>query len=161
MSRNRKLQNIRQSMDAGTIEMSRRFTIVPKLAGPNTLTMKVMDGDEIDRMLLKDAINPMQHATLQTLGKRLHRYGMVGLRSPDYASPPSHLDPEQVSERKATLIRGAVKLISSMDDHQTIGRVNREALINLVLHGSPWGRGDLHACILALDDIFLKRKTHV
>ena len=69
--------------DFGTKELARHFTIVPKLSDPTTFTGKVMDGSEIDTLLLHDVITTMQHSTLCTLAKRLHGFGFVGLKSPD------------------------------------------------------------------------------
>jgi hypothetical protein len=143
--------------DYGTSEMSRQFTIVPKLSDPTTLTGKVMDGDEVDRMLLRDEINPMQYATLCTLAERLHGYGFIGIKSPDYSSPVFS-DATEVSARKADTIRGAVSLIAKMDRHASIGRHNRKRVINLVCVRAPWVGSGLDAVIMALDDIFINRR---
>lgn len=153
----RKQRKVMDGADYGTPELSRRFTIVPKLSDPTTLTGKVLDEDEVDRMLFRDAITSMQHSTLQTLAKRLHSYGFVGLKSPDYSSP-IHADATLVADKKAHTIRGAVHLIDKMDGHPDITRERRIRLVNLVLHDAPWKGDDLHACIKALDDIFLNRR---
>jgi hypothetical protein len=147
--------------DFGTPQLARHFTIVPKLSDPTTLTGKIMDGGEIDRLLLHDVISANQHGTLTMLAKRLYSYGFSGMRSPDYASPPTHLDPELVSAKKAEVIRGAVSLIKKMDNHPYIQQHRRMKLINLVLYDAAWGRlrhqiEDLHACCQALDDIFIR-----
>lgn len=148
--------------DFGTKEMARHFTIVPKLSDPTTFTGKVMDGTEIDTLLLNDVINTMQHATLSTLAKRLHGFGFVGLKSPDYSSR-IFADATAVSEKKAETIRGAVSLFQKLDLHPHIGSHRRKKLVNLVLEDVPWGKlrhqmEELHACISALDDVFLGRR---
>lgn len=144
-------------MDQGTPEMARRFTLVPKLSDPTTLTMKNMAGDEVDKLLLNDLITAMQHSTLQTLAKRLHGYGFIGLKSPDYSSPVFS-DATEVSARKAETIRGAVSLIAKMDKHMSIGRHRRKQVVNLCLYDAPWAGTGLSDVILALDDIFLNRR---
>ena len=141
--------------------MARHFSIVPKLTDPTTLSMKVMDGSEIDTLLLHDVISTMQHATLSTLAKRLHGYGFVGLKSPDYTSPVFS-DQSIVSDNKAQTIRGAVHLFDKMDKHPHIGKFRRKKLVHLVLQDAPWGKfrhqvEELHAVINALDDIFMRR----
>src|SRR6478736_2700458 len=132
-------KKLRDAMDAGTPQMARHFTVVPKLVSPTETTMKVLDGGEIDRLLLHDVINPNHHGTLSMLAKRLYAYGFSGMRSPDYASPPTHLDPELVSAKKAETIRGAVALIKKMDGHPHIQRHRRVKLVNLVLYDAGWG----------------------
>lgn len=148
-------------MDAGTPEMARRFTMVPRLSDPTTTTMKVIDGTELDKLLMHDAITTTQHATLMTLEKRLHGYGFMGVKSPDYSSP-IHADAGAVSDKKAEKLRGAVHLVGKMDKHPHIGAHRRKKLVNLVLLDAPWGKlrhqiEELHHCIRALDDIFLGR----
>lgn len=150
------------SIDFGTPQMARHFTIVPKLSDPTTLAGKVMDGSEIDRLLLVDAIDPAQHATLSMLAKRLHGYGFMGMKSPDYSSP-IHADATAVADKKAESLRGAVHLISKMDKHPHIGAFRRKKLVNLVLQEAPWGKlrhqiEELHSCVRALDDIFVGRR---
>lgn len=151
-----------KGMDAGTPELARHFKIVPKLSDPTTLTMKVMDGSEIDRLLMHDVIDPAQHSTLAMLAKRLHGYGFVGLKSPDYSSR-IFADATAVAEKKAESLRGAVHLIDKMDKHPHIGSFRRKKLVNLVLQEAPWGKlrhqiEELHHCIRALDDIFIGRR---
>lgn len=159
MARKRKYQQV-EAADYGTREMARHFTIIPKLIDNNTRAGRVLDGTAIDALLMNDVIDPMQHATLTMLANRLHSYGFVGLKSPDYSSP-IHADPTQVSEKKAQALRGAVHLIEKMDKHPNIGRYRRKKLVNLALMDAPWGKlrhqiEDLRACIAALDHIFAR-----
>jgi len=123
--------------------------------------MKIMDGSEVDRMLMNDSITAAEHGTLMVLTRRLQKFGFMGLRSPAYDSPV-HADPELVADKKATVIRGAVSLIDRMDKHPAIGKARRQKLINLVLEDVPWGKlrhqiEDVRHCIRALDDLFLSR----
>ena len=157
----RKKRNSHEAADFGTPEMARHFTIVPKLSDPTTFTGKVMDGTEIDLLLMNDTITTMQHATLSTLAKRLHGFGFVGLKSPDYSSR-IFADATAVSDKKADTIRGAVSLFAKLDAHPHIGKYRRKKLVNLVLADVPWGKlrnqiEELHSVVRALDDIFLRR----
>lgn len=156
MAKKRKQSDM--GMDAGTPEMARHFNIVPRLSSPTTTTMKVLDGNEIDRLLLVDAINPSQHATLTTLANKLLACGFSALRSPDYSSP-IFSDPSVVADKKANTIRGAVSIIKRMDNHSLIGKYRRKQTVNLVIQDAPW-KGqmeELHAIIRALEEILIGR----
>lgn len=163
MSKRRKYQQ-HEAMDMGTAQMAKHFTIVPKLTDPTTLAGRIMDGTEIDKLLLNDVIDTMQHATLQTLAKKLHGFGFVGLKSPDYSSP-IHADATAVSDKKANAIRGAVHLFDKMDKHPDIGMYRRKKLVNMALQDAPWSTKrllrhqieELHACCRALDDVLMRR----
>src|SRR6478609_8801608 len=148
-------KTITEGMDAGSPQMARHFTIVPKLSSPTTTSMKVLDGSEIDELLLKDVINPAEHGTLNSLASKLLACGFSALRSPDYSSP-IFSDPSIVSDKKAQALRGAVHLIDKMDKHEKIGPHRRKKLINLVLQDVPWtgDKEELKACVFALDDVF-------
>lgn len=151
-------------MDMGTPQMARHFKIVPRLTDPSTMAGRVLDGTEIDRLLFTDTISTVEHATLQTLARRLHGFGFVGLKSPDYSSPIS-ADATAVADKKADVIRGAVHLFEKMDKHPHIGPYRRKKLVNLVLQDAVWSKKmlrhqieELQACIRALDDVFMKRR---
>lgn len=144
------------AMDPGTPQMARHFKIVPRLTDNVTRAMRVLDGTEIDAMLLRDEITTMQHSTLNLLAQKMHGYGFINLKSPDFSSRV-HADATVISDRKAEALRGAVKLFRKMDDH--MGRHRRIKMINLVMMDKPWGRlrhqlDDLHYSIRQLDDIF-------
>lgn len=144
--------------DMGTPELARRLTVVPKLVNPTTYAGKVIDGSEIDRLLMADAITPAQHATLGLLAKKLHGYGFYALKSPDYASRV-HADATAVAEKKAESLRGAVHLIEKMDRHKDIGRYRRKKLINLVLLDAPYEEvEELQTAVFALDNLFSGRR---
>jgi hypothetical protein len=147
--------------DFGTPEMGRQFRIVPKLTDNTTMAGRVLDGDEVDKLLLVDAITTVQHATLRTLQKKLLAFGFATLRSPDYSSP-IHADATAVADKKANTIRGAVHLFSRMDKHPHIGKHRRKKLVNLVMEDAPWGKlrhqmEELHAIIRALEEILIGR----
>lgn len=147
--------------DFGTPEMGRQFRIVPKLTDNTTMAGRVLDGDEVDKLLLVDAITTVQHATLRTLQKKLLAFGFATLRSPDYSSP-IFSDATAVADKKANTIRGAVHLFSRMDKHPHIGKHRRKKLVNLVMEDAPWGKlrhqmEELHAIIRAVEDILIGR----
>jgi hypothetical protein len=145
-------------IDMGTPELSRRFTVVPRLSDPTTLAGKILDGSEVDKLLLHDVITPAEHGTLGTLLKKLHAFGFIGLKSPSYDGA-IHADPAQVSAKKAELMRGAVSLFARMDRHRFIGPVTRKRLINLALYDAPWTSPAvaLKQAVRGLDEIFSQR----
>lgn len=138
--------------DHGTKEIARQFTVVPKLTrGSYGLNLRVMDETEIDRLLLKGTITANNHSTLEGLLRRLHRMGFVGIKSPNLESPV-FADPAIIGDKRATALRGIVRLFMSMD--KKMGAVHRRSLVNLVLMDAPWP-GDnvsLLAAIRHLDD---------
>lgn len=140
--------------DYGTDEIKRRFNVVPKLSGPNTMAMKVVSETEIDRMLFNDKITPTQHASLEGLMRRLHKAGFVGLKSPAYDSP-IHADASAVGDRKANLIRSVVALFARLDEK--IGAKKRRALVDLVLKDIEWPDDDLDDIIVRLEDAIAGR----
>lgn len=149
-------------MDVGSPQLARHFTIVPKLSSPTTLSMKILDSSEMDKLLMQDVLTPAEHGTLVTLAKRLEDCGFSELRSPAYDSPV-HADPSAVADKKADKIRGAVALIEKLD--KAIGRYNRKRIINLALYSTPWTGQypkrnqieDLKHCIRSIDEIFTRR----
>lgn len=153
-------------MDMGTREFSQHHLVIPKLVDPTTMAGRVLDATEIDRLLLNEAIGIIMHGTLEAFAKKLHSFGFVGLKSPDYSSP-IFADATAVSEKKANLIRGAVALFNRMDKHPDIGPYRRKKIVNLVLTDAPWqGKKkqlsedqieELHKVIRALDQIFSQR----
>lgn len=159
MARKRKTQI--EAADFGTPQLARHFTVVPKLVDNNTRAGRVLDGTEVDAMLLHDLIDPAQHSTLTLFARKLQSYGFSGIKSPDY-SGRIHADPTLVSERKAEALRGAVQMIEKLDRHPHIGKYRRKKLVNLVTEDAPWGKlrhqiEELHHCIRALDDILMKK----
>lgn len=142
--------------DYGTSELRRHFTVVPKLSGPNTMAMKVIDSTEIDRLLLDDVIMPSHHASLEGLMRRLHKAGFVGLKSPTYDSP-IHADATAVGDKKANLIRSIVALFTRLD--AKIGPGKRRALVDLVLRDVSWpgDNASLLDAVARLDDAIAGR----
>ena len=146
----------RVSKDFGTRELARRFTVVPKLAGPNLYTGKVIDETEIDRLLLGEVITAAEHSSLEGFMRRLVAMGFVGLRSPDYQAS-SRDDPSRSADRKAKKLIGMSKLFRRLDEK--IGPSRRTALVNLCLSDQPWtlGKDDLKASIARLEDAIAGR----
>lgn len=147
------------TIDMGTSEMARQFKIVPTYTSHTDRASRVMDGTEVDRMLLNDQLNINQHATLNLLARKMNSYGMGSIKSPDYAGRIMS-DPQLVSERKAQALRGAVHLIDKLDKHPHVGKFRRKKLINLVMEDGEWGHlrhqlEELWACVSVLDDIFM------
>jgi len=159
MARRRKYETVREAMDPGTPEMARQFTCVPKMIDNNTKAIRVLDGTEIDKLLLEDLINITQHSTLNLFAQKLVSFGMLSLKSPSF-EPKVSADASIVSDKKAEALRGAVKLFRRLDE--TIGSYKRKKLVNLALQDAPWGSlrhqiEDLHFCIRALDDVLARR----
>ena len=144
------------SRDYGTPELARRFSVVPKLSLSNGYSGKVVDDTEIDRLLVRDEINSLQHSLLVALLKLLRDASFGGLKSPDLNSVYA-ADPVGMAERKAKAVHRMVNFTKALD--YRAGRPARIALINLVLLDIPWDcPTSLDAAILALQDIFGDRQ---
>jgi len=104
-------------------------------------------------MLLNDTITAQQHSSLELLAHRLNKFGWVAIRAQNY-EPNMSSDPSIIADRRANLIRGAVKIIGSLD--KKIGRPSRIALVNLCMEDAPWpfSEDELHASIRGLDAVF-------
>lgn len=146
-----------KAVDFGTPELARRFTVVPKLTrGLYGYNGKVVDGSEIDRLLLRDWITVNQHATLEGLLRRLHKASFVGVKSPTYDSPVQ-ADPATVGDRRAHALRSMVKIFRRLDDKA--GAEKRKALVDLVLLDVPWNgdKASLQEAVKHLDDAIAGR----
>ena len=143
--------------DYGTAELSKRFTIVPKL-GNGSYHGKVLDDTEIDRLLLNDVIDATEHSILEALHFRLRKASFNSLRSPDYNST-IHSDPQLIANKKLDAVASAVGLIADMD--RTLGREKRSALIKLVTEETRWpyGNHDLRTAISSLQSIMTSRRV--
>lgn len=137
----------REFADTGTPELSRQFSVVPKLSGLYTMTGKVIDETEIDRLLLADRITAAQHAALENFMSKLHAANFVGVKSPDYSSR-IHLDPSAVGRKRAERILRVVKIFQRLDGKPN-GRAIRVSLVNLCLLDKEWPGTDdmLHRAI--------------
>lgn len=143
--------------DYGTNEIHRRLTIiVPKFSGRSA---KVMDEQEIDRLLLRGWITQQQHSALEGFMRRLHKASFVGVKSPSYEAPMS-ADPSLISEKKAKAVRNIVGLFNTLDIH--MGYENRNRLVNLVLSDHEWPstKENLQKTIKILEDVITGRLTN-
>jgi hypothetical protein len=147
------VSSTRQRADYGTPELARRFSVVPKLSMSSGYNGKVIDDTEIDRLLMKDTINSMEHSLLVALFRVLRSASFVGLKSPDF-NAISAPDPVGIADRKAFAVRRMASLTIVLD--RQAGRAVRCALIDLVLLDRPWPLGPalLHHGILALQNVF-------
>jgi hypothetical protein len=132
--------------DTGTQELARRFTVVPKLASPNTWTSKVIDETEMDRLLVNDDITSAEYSILVALLKRLRR-SFGSLQSPEFTMRIVAKHPSGMADRKARSIYGVVNLIKGMD--KVMGSAKRRAMIDLVFVEVRWPyeMPDLKICI--------------
>jgi hypothetical protein len=146
--------------DYGTSEIARRFRIVPILAnGPNGgMNAKVVDDNEVDKLLLNETITIQHHGTLMSLMGRLIKANFVALRSPSLEAPVQS-DQSLIGDRRANLIRSINAIFKQLDEQ--VGQGKRKALIDLLILDAPWpGSADhLHGVINVLDDILAPLRT--
>lgn len=96
--------------DNGTAELSQRKTVIPRLKGGSgyNYNLHVVDGDEIDRLLLVGLIDVPGHSTLNSFKVMLHRSKMLGPATPSFekrgTSAPGHIS-QQVAEALAGVQR--------------------------------------------------------
>lgn len=144
---------IAEPIDTGAERLHHHHLVVPKLTrGIHGFNAKVLDETEIDRLLLADIINVNEHSTLERLLKRLHRVGMVGIKSPDYSAPIS-ADASAVADRRAAALMGVTGLLRDMDDE--LGSTTRRRIVALVVEERPWPASNdaLHRAITVIDKL--------
>ena len=139
----------KEPIDTGAERLHHHRTVVPRRRADG-YNMRVMDETEIDRMLMRDEITPNEHATLERLMGKLHKFGFMGVRSPDYSSP-IHADASAVGDKKAATIRGAVKLTKELD--AALGADLRRRLYALILEDKGVSAEDLRKFIDVLNTI--------
>lgn len=139
--------------DYGPPELARRFTVVPRLSLTNGFTGKVVDDNEVDRLLMRDEINALEHSLLVAMFRALRHASFVGLKSPDFNAVAAP-DPVRMADRKALAVRRVAGLMIALD--RQVGSRLRCALVDLVLLDRPWPYPSalLHEGILALQHVF-------
>lgn len=154
-----KAKTMRTPADYGTPELARRFSVVPKLIG-NSYGARVMDDTEINRLLMKDLINPLQHSLLRALAEKLERASFNELRAINYDA--THFsEPHTMGDRKAERLARARNLIKGMITHHLIGEQRFDALVRLVSEDQPWPYGieALHDAVSGLQVILTNRRV--
>lgn len=68
-------------MDIGTSELHRRKRTRLEKSRSGTARIRVLDGNEIDKLLWSDKITPEQHSLLTGFQVDAHRAGLLGLRA--------------------------------------------------------------------------------
>lgn len=130
---------MKDPVDTGSEKLHEQRTVVPRLRGPHSYHMKVMDETEIDRMFLRGDINADQYEILGRFAERLHKAGMGSIRSPDYSSP-IHADATAVGDKRARAMLGIKSMMQSL--REEIGVESLGQLIALVVEDRPFS-GDL------------------
>ncbi len=86
----------KSTSDYGTPELSKRKKTRPDLTGKGyAFRVRVMDEDEIDRLLLVNLITMDMHNTLERFQNDLHRAGLMGLKA---SSPEPRITDGQAQE---------------------------------------------------------------
>lgn len=135
--------------DIGTPELSRRRKVLPRTqagAGYN-YDLYVVDGSEIDRLLLAGKIDTVQHSTLNSFTIKLHRANMLGPKAPALEKRSSS-DPAWVAGKAAEEMATITRIIRSLD--REIGDGPRRAIVDLCMMDKPPQGIDLAAAIAAL-----------
>lgn len=68
-------------MDTGTAEIHKRLTTKAERRRSGTVCIRVLDGNQVDRMLWSDQITPEEHSVLTGFQLDAHRAGLIPLRA--------------------------------------------------------------------------------
>lgn len=69
-----------EPIDPGTYELSQRHKLRPEKKYGGAVHIRVLDGNEIDKLLWSDQISPDEHSTLVGFQVDLHRASLLGPR---------------------------------------------------------------------------------
>lgn len=148
----------KEAIDFGTPERQSKATIVPCLYSRSyDYHARVMDGTEIDRMLMRGGITPNEHNTLERFSEELRRAGYLSIRSIDLSDPIQSSDPSHLADRKAGKLVRVVMLIRAID--QAVSRKERDALIDLCLMDREVKIPSLFKAVRAIDNFFIQEST--
>lgn len=70
----------REAIDLGTTELAHRHSVRPERSA-GAVRLRVLDGNNIDKLLWMDALTPDEHSTLVGFQVDLHRASLLGLRA--------------------------------------------------------------------------------
>lgn len=68
-------------MDTGTTEIHKRLTTKVERRRSGTICIRVLDGNQVDRLLWSDQITPDEHSVLTGFQLDAHRAGLISLRA--------------------------------------------------------------------------------
>lgn len=68
-------------MDTGTTELHKRSTTRVERRRNGTICIRVLDGNQVDRLLWTDQITPEEHSVLTGFQLDAHRAGLIPLRA--------------------------------------------------------------------------------
>ncbi len=143
----------RKAIYLGTPELQNRYTIVPKLRNLWEYHAKVIDGCELDSMLIEGKINHSQHNTLERFSAILHRAGYAKIGSVDLSNASVKLDPSYVADKKSKAMMRIVKMMNYIE--KEAGRVPRLSVINMIVTDTPiQDIKHLHKVVNALENYF-------
>lgn len=137
----------------GTQEFQAKYTIVPKLRNLWDYHAKVMDGCELDSMLLVNKITTPQYNTLGRFAAILHRAGYATIKSVDLSSPGGQIDQSRAADKKSKQMMRLVKMMTYLDNNA--GKRERLNVINMIILDTPIKDiNHLNKMVVALDEYF-------
>lgn len=114
---------------------------------------QVMDGCELDSMLLNNIITTPQYNTLGRFAAILHRAGYATIKSVDLSSPGGQIDQSRAADKKSKQMMRLVKLMTYLDDNA--GRQARLVVINMIILDTPIKDiKHLNKMVISLDGYF-------
>jgi hypothetical protein len=122
-------QKQKETVVLGTPEFQTKYTIVPKLRNLWDYHAKVIDGSELDRLLIEEIVTPSQHNTLERFAAILNRAGYARYSSIDL-SGSGHFDPSHAAEKKSKSMLRIVKILEYVD--KKAGKKARMDMVNML-----------------------------
>ena len=144
--------NQKEAIILGTPELQAKHTIVPKLRNMWDYHAKVIDGCELDKLLMEGKINPSAHNTLDRFAAILHRSGFLKSHSIDWANPGGQIDPSLSAAKKSQSVLKMVKIMEYLD--RKAGRQARMSVVNMIILDQHSDLIHVNAVVSALDDYF-------
>lgn len=142
----------RQPLDLGTPELHKHRKALPEMAsdGPY-FRLRIMDGCEMDRLLMAERISADEYCTLERLASDLFRACLTGLRAQSYEPHVSGGDNQNLSESAATKRVRVNEIICHLDSE--VGERIRKLVVGVAgdeVEIKPSNDPSLHRGIEAL-----------
>lgn len=124
----------RETIDTGTRELSKRRRLKPQRIGTTT-HVRVLDGNEIDRLLCDDLLTPEQHSVIVAFQGDMHRSSLLGLKAQDYGRPMGGGSNPEMSLKEAAILQRVGRAIECLDVR--VGTEARMILLRVVMEDLP------------------------
>ena len=138
-SRQEDQRQTRETIDLGTSELHKRHSTRAERRRSGTICIRVLDGNQIDRLLWTDLITPEEHSVLTGFQLDAHRAGLIGPRAANLqrVSGSGH----EISDKEAMLRLKHGETCKTLSVN--FGPAGLSMILAVTMDDRPPARGDL------------------